>query len=128
MRLPLSHLAAALLLLSTGCATLGGRGALARGGSQVGVASYYGAEYGGHRTASGARFDPHQLTAAHRTLAFGTRVRVTNLANGRTAVVTITDRGPFKRGRLIDVSARAAKLLGFAREGEAKVRLDVLPG
>ncbi len=82
----------------------------------------------GRTTASGESFDPDRLTAAHRTLPFGTRVRVTNLENGRSVVVTITDRGPFRRGRVIDVSGRAARRLGFAAQGVARVRLDVLPG
>lgn len=117
-------IAAVALMSTTGCATLGGRAGAARG--EVGLASYYGAEYGGRATASGDRFDPHRLTAAHRTLPFGTRVRVTNLDNGKTVVVTITDRGPFRRGRVIDVSERAARKLGFTRQGSARVRLAVL--
>ena len=90
------------------------------------MASFYGAEHANRRTASGARFDPDRLTAAHPTLPFGTRVRVTNLDNGRSVVVTITDRGPFRRKRIIDVSRRAAKELGFVREGTARVRVEVL--
>ena len=93
---------------------------------EVGVASFYGAGHANRRTASGARFDPDRLTAAHPTLPFGTRVRVTNLDNGRSVVVTITDRGPFRRKRIIDVSRRAAKELGFVREGTARVRVEVL--
>jgi rare lipoprotein A len=68
------------------------------------------------------------LTAAHRTLPFGTRVRVTNLENGRSVVVTITDRGPFRKGRVIDVSRRAAGKLGFLREGTTRVRVEVVSG
>jgi rare lipoprotein A len=95
---------------------------------EEGYASYYGWEHHGQRTASGERFDAGRLTAAHRTLPFGTRVRVTNLDNGRRVVVTVTDRGPFRRHRVIDVSRRAAKDLGFLREGTARVRLEVLTG
>ncbi|HYJ32701.1 MAG TPA: septal ring lytic transglycosylase RlpA family protein [Candidatus Binatia bacterium] len=95
---------------------------------EEGYASYYGREHHGQRTASGERFDAGRLTAAHRTLPFGTRVRVTNLDNGRRVVVTVTDRGPFRRHRVIDVSRRAAKDLGFLREGTARVRLEVLSG
>jgi rare lipoprotein A len=95
---------------------------------QEGYASYYGREHHGRRTASGERFDASRLTAAHRTLPFGTRVRVTNLDNGRRVVVTVTDRGPFRRHRVIDVSRRAAEDLGFLREGTARVRLEVISG
>src|SRR5688500_2730559 len=77
-----------------------------------GGASFYGASFEGRRTASGERFDPDELTAAHPTLPFGTRVRVTNLGNDKTVVVRINDRGPYRRGRIIDVSYRAARKLG----------------
>jgi rare lipoprotein A len=77
-------------------------------------------------TASGQRFDMYQLTAAHRTLPLGTRVRVTNLRNGRAVVVTITDRGPFLDGRVIDLSYAAAKRIGMTDPGTAPVRLVVL--
>lgn len=116
-----------LLVVLSGCATLGAPTAAARG-SEVGVASYLGSEFHRHATSSGAVYDERKLTAAHRTLPFGTRVRVTNLANHRSVVVTITDRGPFRRGRIIDVSKRAAIKLGFLRQGTARVRVKVLPG
>ena len=93
---------------------------------EVGIASFYGREWNGHRTANGERFDPNALTAAHRTLAFGTRVKVTNLENGRHVIVRINDRGPFVRGRVLDVSRAAAKKLGFLATGTTTVRLDVL--
>jgi len=93
---------------------------------EVGIASFYGREWNGHRTASGERFNPDALTAAHRTLPFGTRVRVTNLENGRHVVVRINDRGPFVRGRVLDVSRAAANKLGFVGTGTATVRLEVL--
>jgi rare lipoprotein A len=93
---------------------------------EVGVASFYGREWSGHRTASGERFDPGALTAAHRTLPFGTRVKVTNLENGRQIVVRINDRGPFVRGRVLDLSRAAAKKLDFLATGTATVRIDVL--
>jgi len=80
----------------------------------------------GRQTASGERFDPHDLTAAHRTLPFGTRVRVTSLATGRSVTVRVNDRGPFVRGRAIDVSSSAAKMLGITGQGVAKVKLDVV--
>ncbi len=117
-----------VLITVTGCATTGGSLAPANGGSEVGVASYYSRAHDGRPTASGARYDERDLTAAHRTLPFGTRVRVTNLANGRTIVVRITDRGPFVRGRVLDVSLQAARDLDFVRAGTARVRLEVLPG
>ena len=90
-----------------------------------GVASWYGARFAGHRTASGERFNPSEYTAAHRTLPFGTRVRVTD-ADGDTVVVRINDRGPFARGRVIDLSQAAAKDLGLVRAGSGKVTLAVL--
>lgn len=88
-----------------------------------GFASYYSAALQGNRTASGRTYRPHELTAAHRSLPFGRQVRVVNKRNGKSTVVTITDRGPFTRGRVIDVSRRAAEELGFLRQGIAKVEL-----
>jgi len=90
-----------------------------------GVASWYGREFAGRRTASGERFDPSQLTAAHRTLPFGTRVRVTNAA-GESVVVRINDRGPFHGGRVIDLSQAAAAELGLVRAGSGRVELALL--
>ena len=92
----------------------------------VGSASYYARRFHGRRTASGTVYDENELTAAHRTLPFGTAVRVTNLSNQRSVVVTITDRGPFVRHRVIDLSRRAAQKLGFIRKGITKVRLELL--
>ena len=91
-----------------------------------GKASYYGARHQGKRTASGERFNQNALTAAHRTLPFGTRVRVTNLRNDRTVVVRINDRGPYGRGRIIDVSRKAAEALGMLRSGVVPVRVESL--
>ena len=91
-----------------------------------GVASYYGNELAGNRTASGERFDPGQLTAAHRSLPFGSMVRVTNTSNGDSVVVRINDRGPFARGRVIDVSHAAAREIGMHRSGTARVKLALL--
>lgn len=93
---------------------------------QVGFASYYDSRFHGERTASGERYDEKALTAAHRTLRFGTHVQVTNLSNGKSVVVVITDRGPFTRGRVIDVSRRAARKLDFLRDGTTRVRLEVI--
>jgi len=92
----------------------------------TGMASYYGFELGGRCTASGERFDPNDMTAAHRTLAFGSRVAVTNLANGQEVVVRINDRGPWGKSRIVDVSFAAAKQLGMHRSGTAKVKLELL--
>jgi len=94
--------------------------------AQRGKASYYADRFHGRTTASGAVYDMHAMTAAHRTLPFGTRVRVTNLANGRHVDLVINDRGPFVKGRIIDVSLRAAQELDFVRAGVVDVRVDVL--
>ncbi|WP_245806179.1 septal ring lytic transglycosylase RlpA family protein [Erythrobacter donghaensis] len=91
-----------------------------------GSASYYAAKFDGRRTASGERFSNAGMTAAHRTLPFGTLVRVTNVANGQSVVVRITDRGPFTRGRLIDVSRAAAEELGLVQRGHGTVELAVI--
>jgi rare lipoprotein A len=93
-----------------------------------GVASFYGRKFHGRRTASGEQFDMNAMTAAHRTLPFGTRVRVTNPRNGRSVVVRINDRGPFSRGRTIDLSRKAAGELGIIARGHAQVELDVIGG
>ena len=92
---------------------------------EVGLASWYGPGFHGRRTASGQRYDMNALTAAHKTLPFGTKVEVTNLENGRSSLLTINDRGPFVRGRIIDVSRRAAGRLGFRGKGTARVRVQV---
>ena len=92
----------------------------------VGLASYYGGKFHGRRTASGERYDMHDLTAAHPVLKFGSRVEVTNLRNGRKVRVRINDRGPFKRGRIIDLSYAAAKKIGMLKRGLVKVRVRLL--
>jgi rare lipoprotein A len=91
-----------------------------------GMASYYGDELAGNRTASGERFNPAQLTAAHRSLPFGSMVRVTNTSNGDSVIVRINDRGPFSHGRVIDVSHAAAREIGMHRSGTARVKLALL--
>lgn len=91
-----------------------------------GPASWYGGKFHGRRTANGERFNKNELTAAHRSLPFGTRVRVTNQHNGRTVVVRINDRGPFVGNRVIDLSRAAAETVGMLRSGVAPVRLDIL--
>ena len=98
--------------------------------TREGLASYYGKEFHGRITASGVRFDMNALVAAHPSYPFGTRLRVTNLANGRSATVRVVDRGPGPEqradGLIIDVSRRAAEVLGFIQRGRTRVRLDVL--
>jgi rare lipoprotein A len=93
------------------------------GGGYSGMASYY---WEGQMTASGARFNPGALTAAHRSLPFGTRVLVTNQRNGQSVVVTINDRGPFVGGRVIDLSRAAAQAINMTGAGVAPVSLQVL--
>jgi rare lipoprotein A len=93
--------------------------------AEVGKASFYAHRFHGRSTASGETYDETKLTAAHRTLPFGTRVRVTNLENGRSVSLRINDRGPHRKGRVIDVSYVAAKRLGFVRDGVARVRVEV---
>jgi rare lipoprotein A len=94
-----------------------------RGSHLQGIASYY---WQGQRVASGGRFDPSAMTAAHKTLPFGTRVRVTHLGNGRSVEVKINDRGPFIAGRIIDLSRGAAGVIGMTAQGIARVAVEVL--
>ena len=92
----------------------------------TGVASWYGKDYHGRQTASGSVYNMYEMTAAHKTLGFGTRVRVTHARTGRSIVVEITDRGPFVKGRVIDLSYGAARKLGMVNEGIAQVHLDIV--
>jgi len=94
--------------------------------AEAGIASYYGAEYHGKRTASGEIYDMHQLTAAHPRYAFGTRVRVTHSGNNRSVIVRINDRGPFIKGRVIDLSQSAAEELKMVKSGLAQVKLEIV--
>ncbi len=89
----------------------------------IGVASYYGKEMSGRRTANGERFNPAGMTAAHRSLPFGTKLQVTNLRNGKSVVVRVTDRGPFRKGRVLDLSYGAANAVGMVSTGTAKVKI-----
>jgi rare lipoprotein A len=91
-----------------------------------GVASYYADDFHGKKTSNGETYDMNALTAAHRTFPFGTKVRVTNLENNKSVVVRVNDRGPFKEGRIVDLSLGAAKAIDLIRTGTARVRLDVL--
>ena len=92
----------------------------------AGSASWYGGQFHGRKTANGERFNMHELTAAHRSLPFGTKVRVTNQKNGKSVVVRINDRGPYAGGRVIDLSRGAAQALSMVGAGVAPVKLQVL--
>jgi rare lipoprotein A len=96
------------------------------GDSETGMASWYGGKFQGRQTASGEVFDTEELTAAHKTLPFGTRVRVVNTENGESVVVRINDRGPFVEGRIIDLSRAAAREIGMTGSGVTRVRLEVV--
>ncbi|MBR9970576.1 septal ring lytic transglycosylase RlpA family protein [Magnetospirillum sulfuroxidans] len=94
--------------------------------AETGIASWYGPDFHGKLTANGESFDQNAVTAAHRTLPMPSVVRVTNLENGRSLVVRVNDRGPFAHGRVIDLSRRAAQLLGFEGQGTARVRVEIM--
>jgi rare lipoprotein A len=96
------------------------------GQTETGIASWYGNPYNGRRTASGEIFDMEQLTAAHRTLPFNTWLEVTNLSNGKQVDLRITDRGPFIKGRILDLSLGAAREIDMIREGIVRVRIKVI--
>ena len=136
---PTRRIAVAVLALAMGVSACtrrtpppkpGVRGTTRTTETRVGLASYYGAAFHGKITASGRPFDMNAMVAAHPSYPFGTLLRVTNLSNGRTVQVRVQDRGPAQRpqaeGVIIDLSQRAAELLGFIRQGRARVRLDVL--
>lgn len=110
-------------LFASACATSHASAPAAAFAPMVGHASYYNDAFAGRRTASGEAYDPEEFTGAHRTLPFGTHVRVTDQASGRSVVVRINDRGPWGKGRLIDVSRAAARELGLIRRGVGQVEL-----
>ena len=93
---------------------------------QQGVASYYGPGFHGRRTANGEKFDMNALTAAHRTLPFGTKLKVTNLRNGQSTIVRVNDRGPYAKGRILDLSGAAAKQIGSIHSGTATIKIEVV--
>ncbi len=117
---------AAVVLLTAGAGCAARRIPGGGGGPLEGNASWYGVAFHGRLAADGSRYNMYELTAAHKTLEFGTRLLVTNLRNGRTVKVTITDRGPFVEGRIIDLSFAAAQALGMLDAGVAPVRLEVI--
>ena len=100
----------------------------ADGYDEVGLASWYGSDFHGRRTANGERYDMYSISAAHKTLPLGSKVRVTNLANDRSVILVINDRGPFVNGRILDLSYGAAKRLGTVEKGVARVRITSLTG
>ena len=114
-----------LLVLSTaGCGVFFSRGPGAEADPyQSGLASWYGKKFHGRKTASGSPYDMGAMTAAHKTLPFGTKVKVVEVKTGNSVVVTINDRGPFVENRVIDLSKEAAKQLGIIEQGHAKVEL-----
>ena len=98
-----------------------------QGNEMTGVCSYYARLHNGHITAGGEKFDSNAMTAAHRQLPMGTELKVTNLANGKSGVAKVNDRGPFVKGRSLSVTRRAAEELGFIKQGVAKVTFEQVP-
>ncbi len=95
--------------------------------TQTGTASWYGPNFNGKKTANGEIFNMNEMTAAHKTLQLPSIIRVTNVENGKTVILRVNDRGPYSKGRVLDVSKRAAQELGFIGQGTAKIKLEVLP-
>ncbi|MCI0747222.1 MAG: septal ring lytic transglycosylase RlpA family protein [Verrucomicrobia subdivision 3 bacterium] len=132
----LSAIALVVMFLGSGCASANRAGLVApdertpsratAGKVQMGEASFYDNKFHGRRTASGERYDKSRLTAAHRTYPFGTTLRVTHLGNRRTVIVRVNDRGPFARGRIIDLSLAAARRLEMIRSGTARVKVEII--
>ncbi|MCW1839430.1 septal ring lytic transglycosylase RlpA family protein [Prosthecomicrobium hirschii] len=116
-----------MILLRSALAGALALGLAAAASAEEGIASWYGGRLHGGPTASGERFNQNAMTAAHRRLPLGSRVKVTNLNNGKTVTLRINDRGPFVRGRIIDVSRGAAGQLGFVARGLARVRVERMP-
>ena len=117
------NIALLFLFCAAGCSLVPGRGPKH---TEKGIAAWYGNEFHGRRTASGEIFDQWAMTAAHKRLPFNTIVLVKNLKNGRTLKVRINDRGPYTRGRIIDLSRGAARKLGMVSEGVVPVRIEVI--
>lgn len=108
------------------CASSCCTGGTPSGHVQYGTASYYGDEFHGKKTASGEVYDKTKFTCAHRELPFGTRVRVTNLSNKKAVIVRVNDRGPFIKGRIVDLSFAAAREIAMIKEGIIKVKIEVV--
>ena len=125
-RLMTAALLAGILIILSGCAGGSGKPATSPGSVEEGGASYYAHKFHGRQTASGEIYDENAMTAAHKTLAFGTTVRVTNLSNGKDVVVRINDRGPFVEGRIIDLSYKAAGKLDMISAGVIRARVEIL--
>ena len=115
-----------MVSILAGCGCILGPGMPRRGRPQIGKASWYGPKYHGRKTACGEIFDMNKLTAAHKKLPLGSIVKVTNLKNGKSVIVRINDRGPYARGRIIDLSLAAAKKLDMVEDGVVKVRVVLI--
>ena len=127
LRGPVMLLMGAAIVSICGCATTPRYRTDGSGGTDLmGMASYYGQKYHGRKTANGETFDMHAMTAAHKTLPFETRIRVTNLNNGKQVEVRINDRGPFVKGRILDLSLGAAQKVDMIGSGTAPVRIEIL--
>lgn len=120
------RLGLSMILTATLAAAAATPASFAASGPSIGVASWYGPGFHGRRTANGERYDMHKMTAAHRSLRFGTKVKVTNRNNGKAVIVRINDRGPFTGGRIIDLSKGAAAAIGMVNRGTARVSVEVL--
>jgi len=103
-----------------------GKSSIAKKGSFTGVASYYADKFHGRQTASGEVFNMYKMTCAHKTLPFGTKLKVTNLSNNKSVVVTVNDRGPYVHGRVLDLSKAAAEKIDLIKTGTAKVRCEIV--
>jgi len=117
---------AVILFVAYGCATTAPQPEVPKVENLHGVASWYGQEFAGRTTANGEIFDPLLLTAAHRTLPFGTLLRVTNVKNGLSVIVRVNDRGPFHARRVLDLSEAAAREVGLFRRGRGKVKVELV--
>jgi len=131
LRLLTGWLCAVVLLALAGCSSTpksgsSGGASASSGHSETGQASYYGNEFHGRKTANGEQFDQGKLTAAHRTLPFGTRLKVTNTQTGKSVQVRVNDRGPFVKGRIIDLSSSAFKAIASINAGVVPVRIQVV--
>jgi rare lipoprotein A len=116
-----------LRVVSVAAVTLCMFSPIAKAAPETGLAAVYSTRLAGHRTASGKRYRPSALTMAHRTLAFGTKVKITNKKNGKSVLVTVTDRGPRQAGRVADISSAAARVLGIGAHRMSEVEIEPQP-